>query len=61
MPLAVQRLRLPDTGRVSYTLLGDDGLPVGPAEAYLAHSPHPSPTRTRTTRPPTPGDLSGAR
>jgi integrase/recombinase XerD len=37
MPLAVQRLRLPDTGRVSYTLLGDDGLPVGPAEAYLAH------------------------
>ena len=37
MPLAVQRLRLPDTGRVSYTLLGDDGLPVGPAEAYLAY------------------------
>jgi integrase/recombinase XerD len=37
MPLAVQRLRLPDTGRVSYTLVGDEGLPVGPAEAYLAH------------------------
>jgi integrase/recombinase XerD len=37
MPVAVQRLRLPDTGRVSYTLLGDDGLPVGPAEAYLAY------------------------
>jgi hypothetical protein len=37
MPLAVQRLRLPGTGRVSYTLLGDDALPVGPAEAYLAY------------------------
>ncbi len=37
MPLAVQRLRLPDTGRVSYTLLGDDALPVAPAEAYLAY------------------------
>lgn len=36
MPLTVQRLRLPDTGRVSYTLLGEDGLPVGPAEAYPA-------------------------
>src|SRR4051812_19584444 len=37
MPLAVQRLRLADTGRVSFTLLGDDCLPVDPAEAYLAH------------------------
>ena len=37
MPVAVQRLRLTDTGRVSYTLLGDDALPVGPAEAYLAY------------------------
>lgn len=37
MPLAVQRLRLPGSGRVSYTLLGDDALPVGPAEAYLAY------------------------
>jgi hypothetical protein len=35
MPLAVQRLRPPGTGRVSYTLLGDDALPVGPAEAHL--------------------------
>jgi integrase/recombinase XerD len=37
MPLAVQRLRLPGTGRVSWTLLGDDALPVGPAEEYLAY------------------------
>jgi hypothetical protein len=37
MPLAVQRLRLPGTGRVSYTLLGDDALPVRPVEAYLAY------------------------
>jgi integrase/recombinase XerD len=37
MPLAVQRLRSPNSGRVSFTLVGDDGLPVGPAEAYLAH------------------------
>jgi site-specific recombinase XerC len=37
MPLAVQRLRLAGTGRVSYTLLGDDALPVAPAEAYLAY------------------------
>ena len=33
----MQRLRLPGSGRVSYTLLGDDGLPVGPAEAFLAY------------------------
>ena len=32
MPLAVQRLRLAGTGRVSYTLLGDDALPVGPVQ-----------------------------
>jgi integrase/recombinase XerD len=37
MPLAVQRLRLAGTGRDSYTLLGDDALPVEPAEAYLAY------------------------
>lgn len=37
MPFVVQRLRLPGTGRVSYTLLGEDGLPVGPAEQYLEH------------------------
>jgi site-specific recombinase XerD len=37
MPIAVQRLRLADTGRVSYTLLGDDALPVAPAEAFLAY------------------------
>ena len=37
MPPAVQRLRLPGSGRVSYTLLGEDALPVGPAETYLAY------------------------
>src|SRR5262245_41298636 len=35
--LAVQRLRLLDGGRVSYTVVGPDGLPVEPVEAFLAH------------------------
>ena len=37
MLLAVQRLRLPGPGVVSYTLVGTDGLPVEPAEAFLSH------------------------
>jgi integrase/recombinase XerD len=33
----VQRLRAPDTGAVSYTVLGADGLPVEAVEVFLAH------------------------
>jgi len=42
----VQRVRSPESGEVSYTVLGPAGLPVAPVEAYLAHlsavgrSPH---------------------
>src|SRR5487761_602851 len=44
MPLAVQRLRLSNSSQVSYTLVGDDGLPVGPAEdlAHLGVSASPN-------------------
>jgi integrase/recombinase XerD len=34
--LAVQRLRPPGGGQVSYTVVGSDGLPVEPIEAFLA-------------------------
>jgi integrase/recombinase XerD len=37
MSFAVQRLRSTDDGRVSFTVIGPDGLPVEPAEAFLAH------------------------
>lgn len=46
MGLAVQRLRSPDSGQVSFTVVGLDGLPVEPIETFLAHlvakgsSPH---------------------
>jgi integrase/recombinase XerD len=33
----VQRVAAPADGEVSYTVIGPDGLPVGPVEAYLAH------------------------
>jgi integrase/recombinase XerD len=33
----VQRLRAPDSGAVSYTVLGGDGLPVDAVEVFLAH------------------------
>lgn len=35
--MRVQRLRAPDTGAVSYTVLGVDGLPVEAVEVFLAH------------------------
>ncbi|MEV0006459.1 tyrosine-type recombinase/integrase, partial [Micromonospora sp. NPDC050980] len=35
--MRVQRLRAPDTGVVSYTVLGSDGLPVEAVELFLAH------------------------
>jgi integrase/recombinase XerD len=44
--LGVQRLRAADGASVSFTVLGDDGLPVEPVEVFLAHlesvgsSPH---------------------
>lgn len=34
---AVQRLRLSEDGPVSYTVVGDDGLPVGDVEDFLAY------------------------
>lgn len=37
MTAAVQRVRSPEGGEVSYTVIGPDGLPVGPVEAFLAH------------------------
>ncbi|MFD8532267.1 tyrosine-type recombinase/integrase [Streptosporangium canum] len=37
MPLAVQRLRSPDGGPVSYTVVGPNGLAVEPIEDFLAH------------------------
>jgi site-specific recombinase XerD len=33
----VQRLRAPDTGAVSFTVVGSDGLPVEAVEVFLAH------------------------
>jgi hypothetical protein len=36
MSSGMQRLRSPD-GRVSFTVVGSDGLPAGPAGAFLAH------------------------
>jgi len=44
--LGVQRLRSAGGASVSFTVVGDDGLPVEPVEAFLAHlesigsSPH---------------------
>lgn len=37
VPLAVQRLRSPDGGPASCTVVGSDGLPVEPIEDFLAH------------------------
>jgi hypothetical protein len=37
LPLRVQRLRSPDTGRRSFTVIGGDGLPVWPVEEFLSH------------------------
>jgi integrase/recombinase XerD len=37
LPFWVQRLRLPDDGSVSFTVVGGDGLPVEPVEQFLAH------------------------
>jgi integrase/recombinase XerD len=33
----VQRVVMPGTGLVSWTVLGEDGLPVPAVESYLAH------------------------
>ncbi len=35
--LLVQRVVMPGQGTESWTVLGDDGLPVGPAERFLAY------------------------
>lgn len=35
--MRVQRLRAPETGVVSYTVVGADGLPVEAVEAFLAY------------------------
>lgn len=37
MGLSVQRLRCPEDGRVSFTVVGPDGLPVELIEVFLAH------------------------
>ena len=36
-PVLVQRVLMPGSGRESWTLLGEDGEVVGPAERYLAY------------------------
>jgi integrase/recombinase XerD len=36
-PVLVQRVLMPGSGRESWTLLGDDGEVVEPAERYLAY------------------------
>lgn len=38
--MVVQTLVSGSSGRLSYTVLGADGLPVGPAESFLAHLDH---------------------
>ena len=35
--MRVQRLVMPGSGVESWTLLGDDGLPVAPVERFLAY------------------------
>ena len=35
--MRVQRVVMPVTGAESWTVLGDDGAVLAPAEAYLAH------------------------
>ncbi|MET9353624.1 site-specific integrase [Streptomyces sp. NPDC006617] len=37
MSFAVQRLRLSDDGPLSYTVVGDDGLPVDAVEDFLTY------------------------
>jgi integrase/recombinase XerD len=32
----VQRLIVPGTGELSFTVLGSDGLPIGPVESFLS-------------------------
>lgn len=35
--MIVQRVVMPVTGAVSWTVLGGDGVPVDPVEVYLSH------------------------